>query len=203
MMINNIYCVGRNFAEHAKELGNQIESVPVIFSKPNTSLVEGDTIILPDFSHDIHYETEMVLKISQDGFKISENKAENYYDEIALGLDLTARDLQTALKEKKLPWFLAKGFKDSCYLSSFVKKELLSLPICFSMKLNGEERQRENSNNMIFNFSKIISYISQFVPLKKSDVIFTGTPKGVGKLKSGDQISLFLQENEIAIVKVK
>ncbi len=202
-MINTIYCVGRNYATHAKELGNKVESEPVIFSKPNSSLVQGNTIFLPDFSHNIHYETELVLKINQNGFKISEKEADSFYDEIAIGLDLTARDLQTELKEKKLPWLLSKGFKDSCFISSFVHKNTLPNSINFSMNLNGVERQKGNTHEMIFNFNKIISYISYFIPLKKFDVIFTGTPQGVGQLNHHDQISLFLHSKEIANLKVK
>lgn len=201
-MINNIYCVGRNYAEHAKELGNRVEAKPVIFSKPNASLVQGNYITLPSFSHDVHYETELVLKISQDGFQIKENEAENFYDEVAVGLDLTARDLQSELKENKLPWLLSKGFKDSCFISTFVNKKNLTQPLKFSMTLNDVVCQRGSSDEMIFNFNQIIAFISQFIPLKKSDVIFTGTPKGVGKLSHKDQIALFLENREVATVQV-
>lgn len=202
-MINNIYCIGRNYSEHAKELGNNVESEPIIFSKPNSSLIIDNEITLPDFSSDVHYETELVVKINKEGFQIKLADVESYYNEIAVGLDLTARDLQTKLKEKKLPWFLSKGFKDSCYVSAFVPKNTFGEDVSFSMLLNGETRQVGNTKDMIFSIPKIIVYLSQFIILKPDDLIYTGTPKGVGKLNHGDQISLFLENKKIANLKVK
>lgn len=202
-MINNIYCVGRNYAEHAQELGNRTESEPIIFSKPNAALVMGKELVLPDFSDDIHYETELVIKISRDGFQISEQEAEWYYDQIALGLDLTARDLQADLKERKLPWLLSKGFKDSCYVTDFVEKEGYGKDIHFSMLLNDVERQKGNTRDMVFSIDQIIAYISKFIPLKKSDIIFTGTPKGVGRLTRGNRITLCLENKRIDHIDVK
>lgn len=201
-MINNIYCIGRNYSEHAKELGNKVEAEPIIFSKPNSSLITNNIIHLPSFSNDVHYETELVIKIAKEGFQIKQEDAESYYDEIAIGLDLTARDLQSKLKEKKLPWFLSKGFQDSCYVSSFVNKFNFKEQISFSMKLNGEIRQEGHTQDMIFNIPEIISYLSCFITLKPNDVIYTGTPKGVGQLNHGDQLALFIEDQQIADLKV-
>ena len=197
-MHNNIYCIGRNYLEHAKELGNDIEARPVVFSKPNTSLITSNIIELPTFSKDIHFETELVIKISKDCFKITEEAAESFYDEIGIGLDLTARDLQSELKEKRLPWLLSKGFKGACFCSKFINKELLSKDVGFSMTLNDIERQKSNSGEMIFAINKIISFISEFIQLESGDLIYTGTPKGVGRLTSGDTIKLFIEGNLMA-----
>ncbi|MDI2090350.1 fumarylacetoacetate hydrolase family protein [Commensalibacter oyaizuii] len=201
-MINNIYCVGRNYTEHAKELGNNVEAEPIIFSKPNSSLITDGMATLPNFSDDIHFETEIVVKINKDGFQIDQQDAPSYYDEIAVGLDLTARDLQTKLKDKKLPWFLSKGFKDSCYVSPFVLKSSLPKDIMFHMTINNKERQRGSTKDMIFSIDQIIVYLSRFITLKKNDLIYTGTPKGVGKLYRGDEITLFLENKEIGKLKI-
>lgn len=202
-MINNIYCIGRNYSEHAKELGNKVEAEPIIFSKPNSSLVTNDIIHLPSFSSDVHYETELVIKINKAGFQITEQDALSFYDKIAIGLDLTARDLQKKLREKELPWLLSKGFKDSCYISKFVNKDHFNGDIRFSMTLNNEERQLGSTKNMVFNMNQIIVYLSQFIPLQPNDVIFTGTPKGVGKLNPRDQIALFIENKKMAELRVR
>ncbi|GAA5099483.1 fumarylacetoacetate hydrolase family protein [Bartonella acomydis] len=202
-MINNIYCVGFNYVEHAYELGNAVEDEPVIFSKPNSSLVLGNQIDLPNFSKEIHFETEIVLRISKDAFMVNEIEAEKYYDAVAVGLDLTARDLQTKLKEKKLPWFLSKGFKGAAYVSDFINKEKINDSITFEMKLNGETRQFGNTKDMIFSFGKIISFLSRYIQLRRDDIIYTGTPQGVGKLSSFDEIKLYLEDKLISEIKVK
>ncbi|WP_455476870.1 fumarylacetoacetate hydrolase family protein [Bartonella sp. B41] len=202
-MINNIYCVGLNYVEHIYELGNVIEDEPVIFSKPNSSLILGDKIYLPDFSKEVHFETEIVLRISKDTFMVNEMKAEECYDAIAIGLDLTARDLQTKLKEKKLPWLLSKGFKGAAYISYFINKEEISNPITFEMKLNNETRQFGNTGNMIFSFEKIISFLSSYIQLKEGDIIYTGTPHGVGKLSKSDKIELYVENRLISKIKVE
>ncbi|WP_208434007.1 fumarylacetoacetate hydrolase family protein [Bartonella taylorii] len=202
-MINDIYCVGRNYVEHAHELGNVIEDEPVIFSKPNSSLVLGNEIYLPSFSKEIHFETEIVLKISKNTFMITEEEAEECYDAVAIGLDLTARDLQTKLKEKKLPWLLSKGFKGAAYVSDFINKEKINNPISFTMKLNGKTRQLGNTKNMIFNFEKIISFLSSYIQLRRDDIIYTGTPQGVGKLSKFDKIELYLEDKLISELEVK
>lgn len=203
IMINNLYCVGRNYIEHAHELGNVVEDEPVIFSKPNSSLVLGNQICLPDFSQEIHFETEIVLRISKETFMVNEIEAEGCYDAVAVGLDLTARDLQTKLKEKKLPWLLSKGFKGAAYVSDFISKERINNPITFEMKLNGETRQLGNTKDMIFSFEKIISFLSRYIQLKSGDIIYTGTPQGVGKLSSLDSIKLYLGDKLVSEIKVK
>ncbi|WP_212112200.1 fumarylacetoacetate hydrolase family protein [Bartonella queenslandensis] len=202
-MINNIYCVGLNYVEHVHELGNVVEDEPVIFSKPNSSLVIGNQINLPDFSKEIHFETEIVLRVSKDTFMVNESEAKECYDAVAIGLDLTARDLQTKLKEKKLPWLLSKGFKGAAYVSDFITKEKINDPITFEMKLNGEMRQVGNTKNMIFSFEKIISFLSHYIQLRRGDIIYTGTPQGVGKLSKFDKIELYLEDQLISELKVK
>lgn len=195
-MINNIYCVGRNYPAHAHELGNKVEAEPIIFSKPNSSLITSNNLTLPAFSSDIHFETELVIRIARDGFNINPEQAHDYFDAVAIGLDLTARDLQTRLKQGQLPWLLSKGFKGSAFISEFIAKQNLPDNIHFVMQLNGETRQKGNSADMIFSFEAIISYISQFIELKQDDVIFTGTPQGVGKLTGGEVIQLSI-ENQL------
>lgn len=202
-MINNIYCVGLNYVEHVRELGNVVEDEPVIFSKPNSSLILGNQIDLPNFSKEIHFETEIVLKISKDTFMVNEREAKECYDAVAIGLDLTARDLQTKLKEKKLPWLLSKGFKGAAYVSDFINKEKIKDPITFEMKLNGATRQLGNTRDMIFSFGKIISFLSHYIQLRRDDIIYTGTPQGVGKLSKFDKIELYLEDQLISELKVK
>lgn len=202
-MINNIYCIGRNYTEHAKELGNNVEDNPIVFSKPNTSLIKTNQIILPDFSEEIHFETEIIIRISKKCYKVSEPLANEYFDGIAIGLDLTARDLQTELKNKKLPWLLSKGFKGSCYISDFFNKNDLSEDISFELNLNDITAQSGNTKDMMFKFNKIISFISEFIELNPGDVIFTGTPKGVGKLNPNDKLKLIINGNIISELNVK
>lgn len=202
-MINNIYCIGRNYVDHAKELGNKLEDKPVVFSKPNTSLIKGNEIVLPDFSNDIHFEVEVVIRVSKKCYKVTKDYANDYFDAIAIGLDLTARDLQTDLKNKKLPWLLSKGFKNSCYISEFIDKTNFSEEINFGLLLNDKVVQSGNTNDMIFNFNDIISFISQFIELDVGDVIFTGTPSGVGKLSTNDKLKLTINHNIISELSVR
>lgn len=201
-MIKNIYCIGRNYLAHAEELGNRVGSEPVVFLKPTTSLAEKNVIHLPLFSKEIHFETELVVAISEAAFRVEKSEAHKYYDRIAVGLDMTARDLQERLKEKKLPWLLSKGFKDSCYISNFIQKDKINKEINFEMKLNGVSRQKGNSNKMIFGINEIISFISQYIELVPGDVIFTGTPEGVGVINSGDEISLHLENKLLSTITV-
>ncbi|WKX26242.1 fumarylacetoacetate hydrolase family protein [Tatumella ptyseos] len=201
-MINNIYCIGRNYIEHAQELGNRVEEDPVVFSKPNSSLIMGSTIVLPTFSQDVHYETELVVRISAPAFQIECDQAEAYYDAIAVGLDLTARDLQADLKSKKLPWLLAKGFNGSCYVSDFVEKDSLPEPIHFTLDINEQTVQQGVSSEMVFTIQHIISFISRYIALQPGDIIFTGTPKGVGKLLTGDKLRLTLEGEVMAELQV-
>ncbi|MBT0724633.1 fumarylacetoacetate hydrolase family protein [Rosenbergiella sp. S61] len=201
-MINNIYCIGRNYTEHAQELGNRVEEDPVVFSKPNSSLITDNTITLPGFSQDVHYETEIVIRISAPAFQIDIDQAEECFDKIAVGLDLTARDLQAELKNKKLPWLLAKGFNGSCYVSDFVPKQAVPEPIHFALEINGKKVQQGVSSEMVFSMKYIIAFISQYIALQPGDIIFTGTPKGVGKLKTGDKLRLSLEGEMMAELQV-
>jgi acylpyruvate hydrolase len=199
-----IFCVGRNYSEHAKELGNAVPENPVIFSKPDTALLKnGEDFYLPDFSNDVHYEAELVIKISKMGKKIQEKFASNYYSEIGFGIDFTARDLQTQLKQKGLPWELAKAFDGSAPIGEFLNVKDLQNPIQFSLLKNGELAQNGNSNDMIFSFDKIVSFISQYFTLKVGDLIYTGTPAGVGQVKIGDKLEGFIGDKKMLHCEVK
>ena len=199
-----IFCVGRNYSEHAKELGNAVPENPVIFSKPDTALLKnGEDFYLPDFSNDVHYEAELVIKISKMGKKIQEKFASNYYSEIGFGIDFTARDLQTQLKQKGLPWELAKAFDGSAPIGEFLNVKDLQNPIQFSLLKNGELVQNGNSKDMIFSFDKIVSFISQYFTLKVGDLIYTGTPAGVGQVKIGDKLEGFIGDKKMLHCEVK
>jgi 2-keto-4-pentenoate hydratase/2-oxohepta-3-ene-1,7-dioic acid hydratase in catechol pathway len=199
-----IFCVGRNYSEHAKELGNAVPENPVIFSKPDTALLKnGEDFYLPDFSNDVHYEAELVIKISKMGKKIQEKFASNYYNEIGFGIDFTARDLQTQLKQKGLPWELAKAFDGSAPIGEFINIKDLQNPIQFSLFKNNELVQSGNSNDMIFSFDKIVSFISQYFTLKVGDLIYTGTPAGVGQVKIGDKLEGFIEDKKMLNCEVK
>jgi acylpyruvate hydrolase len=201
-----IFCIGRNYAEHAKELKNEVPTSPVIFMKPPTAILKDNRpFYFPEFSKEIHYETELVLKISKNGKFISEKFAERYYEEISLGIDFTARDIQNNLKAKGLPWELAKGFDNSAAIGKFIP--LSELPnaenIKFELKLNDKTVQSGNSAQMIFNFNKLISFISQYFTLQKGDLIYTGTPAGVGEIKIGDNLSGILEGKELFAFNIK
>ena len=191
-----IIAIGRNYAEHIAELNNETPEEPVIFTKPDTALLRNnEPFYIPEYSNDVHYEVEMVLKINREGKYIAEKFAHKYYDEIAIGIDFTARDLQQKAKEKGLPWALAKGFHGSAPISSFHKisnfKDLNDLN--FGLKVDGEIRQKGNTKMMIYSIDFIISYISKFITLKKGDLIFTGTPKGVGPVQIGNRLEAFVE----------
>lgn len=189
-----IICIGRNYAEHAKELKNEIPSEPVFFMKPDTALLKEGDFYLPDFTSDLHHEIELVIKISKAGKHIEEQFAHKYYNEIGLGIDFTARDLQAKAKEKGLPWEKAKAFDNSAPIGKFISKDQLDLKaIHFSLSINGETRQTGTSADLIFSFDQIISYVSRFVSLKVGDLIYTGTPEGVGPVKIGDKLEGFLE----------
>lgn len=200
-----ILCVGRNYSDHAKELGNAVPENPVIFSKPDTALLRnGEPFYIPDFSNDVHHEVELVIKISKMGKKISEKFARNYFDEIGLGIDFTARDKQTELKGKGLPWELAKGFDGSAPIGAFVKISELDLSnINFSLTQNGTLVQQGNSAQMIFSFEQIVSFVSQYFTLKVGDLIYTGTPAGVGKVNIGDTLEGFMNGTKMLECSVK
>ncbi|WP_297984930.1 fumarylacetoacetate hydrolase family protein [uncultured Chryseobacterium sp.] len=200
-----IICIGRNYAEHAKELGNEVPESPVIFIKPDTAVLKkGTDFYIPEFSQDVHYEAEVVLKISKGGKYIQEENAGKYYDEIGLGIDFTARDLQSKLKEKGLPWELAKGFDGSAVLSEFYKKENFDMKnLNFSLLKNKEKVQDGNTNLMIFSPEKIIAFVSQYFTLRVGDLIFTGTPKGVGKVSENDILEGYLEDQKVFDVRIQ
>ena len=200
-----IICIGRNYAEHAKELGNEIPENPVIFMKPDTAILKkGSDFYIPEFSDDVHYELEVVLKISKGGKYIQEDKASNYFDEIGLGIDFTARGLQSQLKAKGLPWELAKGFDSSAVVSEFYKKSDFDMRnLSFSLMKNKEKVQDGNTSMMIFSPEKIIAFVSQYFTLKTGDLIFTGTPQGVGKVEENDILQAFLEDEKVLDLRIQ
>ena len=201
-----IICIGRNDLAHVKELDNALPTEPMFFMKPETALLApGESFPYPDFSKEIHYETELVLRICKSGKAIDEKKASEYYDAITVGIDFTARDLQSQCKAKGHPWEFAKAFDYSAPIGEFKKISELRNPddIAFGMKLNGEWVQQGHSRDMIFSFDKIIAHVSRFVTLKEGDIIFTGTPQGVGEVHVGDRLELFLENEFVFGFKVK
>jgi len=202
-----IFAVGRNYAEHIRELNNERPDEPVIFTKPDTAIIRNNApFYYPDFSTDIHHEVELVLRICKDGKNIQEKFAGKYFDAIGVGIDFTARDLQQKAKEKGLPWDIAKGFNGSAPLSDrFIPvaefKDLKD--INFSLSINGGIRQQGNTSLMIFSFENIISYLSKFFTLRTGDLIFTGTPKGVGPVHVGDTLSAFIENEKLLEFDVK
>lgn len=201
-----ILAIGRNYVDHIKELNNETPEEPVIFTKPDTALLkDNEAFYYPDYTSDIHHEVELILRICREGKSISEEFAANYYDAIGLGIDFTARDLQSKAKAKGLPWALAKGFNGSAPVSKFIPKEKFSdmRNINFRLELNGKTVQEGNSGLMIHSFESIISYISRFITLKTGDIIFTGTPKGVGPVKIGDRLKGFLESEVLLDFEIK
>jgi acylpyruvate hydrolase len=201
-----IICIGRNYIEHAQELNNPIPTSPVFFMKPETAIIKaGLPFFYPDFSNDIHYEVELVLRISKLGKHISEKFAHTYYDGIGVGIDFTARDIQNECKKKGLPWEIAKAFDGSAPVSQFLPVNQFSdvHDINFSLLKNGEMVQKGNSGMMIFNFDKIIAYISKFTTLKIGDLIFTGTPAGVGEVKKGDTLEAMIENQSLLKLAIK
>jgi len=186
-----IICIGRNYGAHAAELNNPIPEFPLIFMKPSTALlVNNKPFYVPSFSNDIHFEVEVVLKICKNGRHVQAEHADSFYEELTVGIDFTARDLQSKLKEKGHPWELAKAFDQSAVLGRFIRKDSLSdlNHLKFSLLKNDEVVQRGNTSDMLFDFASIISYTSQFFKLQAGDLIFTGTPAGVGPVKIGDHL---------------
>ena len=201
-----IICIGRNYLDHAKELGNKLPKEPLFFLKPDSAIQpKGHPFFIPDFSDKIHYEIELVIKICKNGKNINEKFAHTYYNEIGLGIDFTARDLQEKCKKNGLPWEIAKGFDGSAQISnSFIKKDSLDINnINFYLKVNNILVQSGNSKDLIFSFNSIISYISQFYTLKTGDLIYTGTPAGVGKINTGDRLTGFINDEEKLAVDIR
>ncbi|MEZ0609366.1 fumarylacetoacetate hydrolase family protein [Fibrella sp. WM1] len=201
-----IIAVGRNYVEHIRELNNEQPDDPVIFTKPDTAILRNnEPFYYPDFSQDVHHELEVVVRISKMGKRIEERFAHKYYDEIGLGIDFTARDIQSKLKAKGLPWDLAKGFNGSAPISGFVpKSEFADIQnINFQLDVNGETRQQGNTSLMLFKIDYLIAFVSRYFTLQTGDLIFTGTPKGVGPVQVGDRLVATLEGRELLNFDVK
>lgn len=202
-----IFAIGRNYAEHIKELNNERPDEPVIFTKPDSAVLRNNApFYYPDFSKDIHFEVELVLRICKEGKNIEEKFAHKYYDAIGIGVDFTARDLQQKAKDKGLPWDIAKGFNGSAPISdkflpvsSFADLKNIN----FSLEVDGETRQQGNTSLMLFSFDYIILYLSRFFTLKTGDIIFTGTPKGVGPVKVGNVLSAYVEKEKMLEFEIR
>ena len=201
-----IIAVGRNYIDHAKELNNPVPEKPVIFLKPDTAVLkENKDFYYPEFSKDVHFEVELVLRICNEGKHVSKKFAHKYYDAIGLGIDFTARDLQSELKTKGLPWELAKAFDHSAVVGEFIPKDNIEQleNINFSLKKNEETVQQGNSADMIFDFDSLITFVSKYITLRKGDLIYTGTPAGVGPIQIGDKLEGFLEEKSMFTCQIK
>jgi acylpyruvate hydrolase len=202
-----IICIGRNYSEHAKELGNEAPKEPLFFLKPDSAILPKRVpFYIPEFTKDLHFEVELLVKINRVGKHIEERFANTYYDKIGLGIDFTARDIQQECKTKGLPWEKAKAFDGSAVIGKeFIdKSEFESVQnIQFSLNKNGEQVQLGNSNDMIFSIDRIVSYVSQFFTLKIGDIIYTGTPAGVGPVKIGDWLEGFIGEKQLISLAIK
>lgn len=201
-----IICIGRNYVKHIEELQNERPDAPVVFMKPDSAvLLKQHPFVIPAFSDDIHHEVELVVKISKVGKYIEPKFAHQYYDEIGLGIDFTARDLQQQLKEKGLPWEKAKAFDGSAVIGEFKSKKLFSSleNITFELKNNGQTVQVGNSAHMLWTIDELIAHVSQFFTLKIGDIIFTGTPEGVAKVKPNDVLEGFLENQKVFRINIK
>ena len=202
-----IIAIGRNYAEHAKELNNPVPTAaPVIFMKPDTALLKDNKPFYhPYFSEDIHHEIEIVLKVCKEGKHINEKFAADYFDEIGLGIDFTARDVQARHKEKGLPWELAKAFDGSAPISNFFPKSLFAdlYDLNFKLDVNGQTRQAGSTKDLLFKFEFIIAFVSKYITLKKGDLIFTGTPQGVARVVAGDRLEGYLEDKKLLDFYVK
>jgi len=201
-----ILAIGRNYIDHAKELNNPVPVEPVVFSMPDSALLRNNKdFYYPDFSKDIHYEVELVVKISRVGKCIPEEFAHRYYQEIGVGIDFTARDIQAECKKKGLPWEKAKAFDGAAPLSQFVDKSRFANvnDINFALDINGHRVQQGNSGDMIFSIDALISYLSRFFTLKMGDMIYTGTPVGVGPVKIGDRLQASIEDEVMLDFAVK
>jgi acylpyruvate hydrolase len=201
-----IICIGRNYAEHAKEMKSEVPTEPVFFLKPETALLKNSKdFYYPDFTKDLHHEVEVVLKVCKNGKHIAEKFAHQYYNEIGIGIDFTARDLQMKCKEKGLPWEKAKAFDNSAPVSDFIPKEKFpSLTnLSFNLNINGKLRQQGNTKDLIFSNEKVISYVSKFITLKTGDLIFTGTPEGVSAVNIGDVLEAFIENQKLLTLNIK
>lgn len=201
-----IICIGRNYAEHAKEMNSAIPTEPVFFLKPDTALIKDNyPFYYPDFSKEIHHEVELVLKINKPGKNIQTQFANKYYDEFGIGIDFTARDIQVQCKEKGLPWEKAKAFDGSAPIGKFIDKKQFTdeKNINFHLKINGSNVQKGNTKDLLFSFDSIIAYVSKYFTLKTGDLIYTGTPEGVGPVKIGDRLEAFIEDQKLLDFEIK
>ena len=200
-----IFCVGRNYAKHAKELNNEVPTTPVIFMKPKTAvLANGLSFYYPEFSNDIHYEGELVVRISKSAKSLKKERVKDFIDGITMGIDFTARDIQSELKSKGLPWELAKSFDFSAAVGDFIEQNIEEIKdSSFTVLKNGEPVQKGNIRDMIFSIEEIVSFVSSRFTLHKGDLIFTGTPEGVGPVKKGDCFELFLDNKSLLVTDIK
>jgi 2-keto-4-pentenoate hydratase/2-oxohepta-3-ene-1,7-dioic acid hydratase in catechol pathway len=201
-----IVCVGRNYAKHAQELKNSVPDEPILFIKPDSSILQKrSAFYIPAFSKDVHHEIELVVRINKMAKHVEKKFAHKYYDEIGVGIDFTARDLQTSLKEKGLPWEKAKSFDGACVVGSFYKKSQFANvnDVSFKLEKNGKEVQAGSARDMIFDIDSLISVISTYFTLKIGDLIFTGTPEGVGPVKAGDKLVGYLEGEKSFSLNIK
>jgi len=201
-----IFCVGRNYVEHVKELGNEVPDEPIIFMKPKSALLQNHTpFYYPEFTNELNFECELVLRICKNGKYIQEKHAANYYNGITAGIDFTARDIQTKLKEKGLPWEKAKAFDNSAAVGKFIDitPQLNKKNINFSFKLNSQVMQKGNSGDLIFNFDSLIAHISNYFSINIGDLIFTGSPAGVGECVVGDEMEAFIENQSVLKLEIK
>lgn len=201
-----IICIGRNYAEHAKEMNADVPTEPLFFLKPDTAQIKNDQpFYYPDFSKEIHHEVELVLKINKPGKNIDVQFANKYYDEIGIGIDFTARDIQAKCKEKGLPWEKAKAFDGSAPIGKFVdKKKIADINnINFQLTVNGKTVQKGNTKDLLFTFDSVIAYVSKFFTLKKGDLIYTGTPEGVGPVAIGDKLEASIEKETLLSFEIK
>jgi acylpyruvate hydrolase len=201
-----IICIGRNYAEHAKEMNAAVPTEPVFFLKPDTALVkDNQPFYYPEFSKEIHHEVELVLKINKVGKNIDVAFANKYYDEIGIGIDFTARDIQAKCKEKGLPWEKAKAFDGSAPIGQFIDKQKLKdlNNINFQLNINSKTVQQGNTKDLLFSFDNIVAYVSKFLTLKTGDLIYTGTPEGVGPVAIGDRLEAYIEKEKLLDFEIK
>ncbi|MES2394476.1 MAG: fumarylacetoacetate hydrolase family protein [Bacteroidota bacterium] len=201
-----IICIGRNYAEHAKEMNSAIPSEPVFFLKPDTALIkDNQPFYYPDFSKEIHHEVELVLKINKPGKNIQTQFANKYYNEIGIGIDFTARDIQAECKKNGLPWEKAKAFDGAAPIGKFIDKKQFTdeKNINFHLKINGNNVQEGNTKDLLFSFDTIIAYISKYFTLRTGDLIYTGTPEGVGPVRIGDRLEAFIEDQKLLEFEIK
>jgi len=198
-----IFCIGRNYVDHAKELNNPVPKTPLVFMKPPTAILKDPSVFYtPEFSEDVHYEVEVVLKMAKNGKSIQKAFAPDYIEAISVGIDFTARDVQSQLKSKGHPWEIAKGFDGSALVGSWIDYER-ETDVQFSLEKNGEIAQKGNTSDLIFNFAHLICYISKYFTIQKGDLIFTGTPAGVGPVSIGDDLKGYISQSQLFNCQIK